>query len=43
MLAQHFVMGYNIVANNDGQFQTLYERSMDEGVYVGRINHPCGM
>ncbi len=39
----HFVMGYNIVANNGEQLQTLYEWSMDEGVYVDRINHPCGM
>ncbi len=39
----HFVMGYNIVANNGEQLQTLYEWSTDEGVYVDHIHHPCGM
>ncbi len=39
----HFVMGYNIVANNGEQLQTLYKRSMDEGAYVDHIHHPCEM
>ncbi len=39
----HFVMGYNIVANNGEQLQILYEWSMDEDVYVDYIHHPCGM
>ncbi len=39
----HFVMGYNIVVNNNEQLQTLYKWSVDERVYVDRIHRPCGM
>ncbi len=39
----HFVMGYNKVANNDEQLQTLYKWSTNEGVYVDHIHHPCGL
>ncbi len=39
----HFVMGYNIVTNNGDYLQTLYRWSMDDGVYVDHIYHPCGM
>jgi hypothetical protein len=39
----HFVMGYNIITNNDDYLQTLYRWSMDDGVYVDHIYHPCGM
>ncbi len=38
----HFVMDYNIVANNGDQLQTLYIWSMDEGVNIDYIKHPCG-
>ncbi len=39
----HFVMGYNIIANNGDQLQILDRWSTDEGAYVDHIHHPCGM
>ncbi len=39
----HFVMGYNIIANNGDQLQTLYRWLMVKGVYFDHIHHPCEM
>ncbi len=39
----HFILGYNIVANDGEQLQTLYEWSTNEGAQVDRIHHPCEM
>jgi hypothetical protein len=36
----HFAMGYNKVVIM--MLQTLYKWSMDEGVHVNCIHHPCG-